>query len=64
MMSQDLLVKKQRLNNAQKKYNAEKQKLKLEEIVAMEFEQQRAVAEERYKANEKAKIELDRNIRI
>ena len=32
--------------------------------MALEFEKQRAVAEERYKANEKTKMELDRNIRI
>ncbi|KAM3137530.1 hypothetical protein pb186bvf_010320 [Paramecium bursaria] len=63
-MSQELLIKKQRLNNAQKKYNSEKQRLKLESFQNQEFQKQRQLAEGRYKANEKSKIELDKDIKL
>ena len=62
-LSQELLVKKQRLNNAQKKYQAQELKLKNEDYLANEFSKNKESAEERYKINEKEKIVLEKEIR-
>ncbi|KAL4481667.1 hypothetical protein ABPG74_007756 [Tetrahymena malaccensis] len=63
ILSQELLAKKQRLNAAQKKYQAHQVKLKNEEIMAKQYENDRAYAEDKYRKNEKEKKELEKEIR-
>ena len=64
MLSEDLLVKNQRLALAKKKYNIEEQKLENEDRQAKEFIENKQLAEERFRENEKAKDLLEKEIRL
>ena len=62
-MQQNLLAKKQRLNNAQKKYSSQQVKLKNEDLLAQDFKMAKEFAEEKFKLLEKEKIDLEKQIR-
>lgn len=63
ILSQELLTKKQRLNAAQKKYQAHQVKLKNEGLLALQYENDRAYAEEKFRLNENEKKEIEKEIR-
>jgi hypothetical protein len=64
VLSQDLLQKKQRLNNAQKRYGSNKVKLENELSEAERLEQDNTVAEARFADSEKRRKDLEKEMRI
>ncbi|EGR29742.1 hypothetical protein IMG5_149250 [Ichthyophthirius multifiliis] len=63
ILNQELLSKKQRLNIAQKKYQNNQVKIKNEQLMAQVYENNRNLAEQKYKQLDKEKNELQREIK-
>eukprot|EP00825_Cyclidium_porcatum_P038764 TRINITY_DN456_c0_g2_i4.p1 TRINITY_DN456_c0_g2~~TRINITY_DN456_c0_g2_i4.p1 ORF type:complete len:601 (-),score=153.51 TRINITY_DN456_c0_g2_i4:356-2158(-) len=63
VLTQERLIKKQRLNAAQQKYNAHLAKMKNEDQLAKQYVESREKAEERYKENMLEKNTVEKDIR-